>query len=63
MPGLLLWEASNHLERLEDKTDQFGTNSKGFEALSLFLLPKNFVPVVFVGFGYRLLTLAHALLF
>ena len=31
--------------------------------LSLFLLPKNVVPVVLVGFGYRLLTLAHTLLF
>ena len=23
MPGLLRWDASNHLERLEDETDQF----------------------------------------
>jgi hypothetical protein len=30
-------------------------------ALSLFLLPKNVVPVVLVGFGYWLLTLAHTL--
>ena len=31
--------------------------------LSLFLLPKNVVPVVLVGFEYRLLTLAHTLFF
>jgi hypothetical protein len=31
--------------------------------LSLFLFPKNVVPVVLVGFGYWLLTLAHTLLF
>src|SRR5580693_4545642 len=31
--------------------------------LSLFLLSKNVVPVVLVGFGYWLLTLAHTLLF
>jgi hypothetical protein len=29
MPGLLRWDAFNHLERLEDGTDQFGANSKG----------------------------------
>src|SRR5450631_1485518 len=32
-------------------------------ALSLFLLSKNVVPVVLVGFGYWLLTLTHTLLF
>jgi hypothetical protein len=30
--------------------------------LGLFLFPENVVPVILVGFGDRLLTLAHALL-
>src|ERR1700730_19003572 len=33
------------------------------QVLSLFLFPKNVVPVVLVGFRYWLLTLAHTLLF
>src|SRR5450631_2064402 len=33
------------------------------QVLSLFLLSKNVVPVVLVGFGYWLLTLAHTLFF
>src|ERR1035438_9763306 len=32
------------------------------QALSLFLFPENVVPVILVGFGYRLLTFAHTLL-
>jgi hypothetical protein len=28
MPGLLPWDASHHLERLEDETDQFGIQFK-----------------------------------
>jgi hypothetical protein len=28
MPGLLRSDAFNHFERIEDETDQFGTNSK-----------------------------------
>jgi hypothetical protein len=36
--------------------------AKRAKALSLFLFPENVVPVILIGFGYRLLTLAHTLL-
>ena len=29
MPGLLRLDAFNHVQQLEDQTDQFGSNSKG----------------------------------
>jgi hypothetical protein len=60
------YEASSHyLENDHTKTAARPHRSPWSKrkVLSLFLLPKNVVPVVLVGFGYWLLTLAHTLLF
>src|SRR5712672_1919245 len=61
--GMSIGSVCQHLQRKCPQTWRscIGRPCSRRQELSLFLLPKNVVPVVLVGFGYWLLTLAHTL--
>jgi len=64
--GMSIGSLSQHLQRtttLKTAARCIRSPCSRRQVLSLFLLPENVVPVVLVGFGYCLLTLAHTLFF